>query len=514
MKLYKIWGCLVGVALILAACGQGEKRSPVTQDSFADMTLGQYHISEKRIRTHIADLMFEDRDHMGADLRVKDYYKNHGPFLWIGRDGVRQSADSVLKYVARVSEMGFSPKRFRLQAIARDLGRLRRLSLDDDDINHLLARVEYNLSKAYLNYAMGQRFGYTSPKRLYNRLDVRDSDSVGVSYRTLFDLPVKQPGHTFVVHAFNQVRHDSVGVFLSQSGTDDALYQRLQAMLPKARTAAQRRLLLVNMERCRWALADKPSRHSQYVLLNIPSQELDAVNDAQTLRMRVVCGSTETKTPLLQSYIHRIDINPQWIIPKSIVKKSVARHAGNAAYFNSRRYFILERKTGKEVNPALATPAMLMDKGYLVIQRGGKGNALGRMIFRFNNKFSVFLHDTSNRDLFASSARLASHGCVRVQHPYDLAVFLLGDKDEDLLEKIRYSTTVDLPVEPEAGAEAGAATADIDRSKLVRSANVEPKVPLYIVYFTMFNTADGQLLTYPDIYGYDGVLYDSLKHYL
>ena len=68
------------------------------------------------------------------------------------------------------------------------------------------------------------------------------------------------------------------------------------------------------------------------------------------------------------------------------------------------------------------------------------------MIFRFKNNFSVYLHDTSNPALFSANDRLASHGCVRVQRPYDLAVFLLEDKDEVLLDKIKYSFTFDWPV--------------------------------------------------------------------
>ena len=101
--------------LFCISCGPAEQKQLVTRDSFADMTFDGFHISEKRIRTYIADLMYEDHDRQAADLKVKDYYKNAGPFLWIGRDGVMHSADSVLKYVALVKEMGFSLQRFRLE---------------------------------------------------------------------------------------------------------------------------------------------------------------------------------------------------------------------------------------------------------------------------------------------------------------------------------------------------------------------------------------------------------------
>lgn len=500
------------------SCGPTQQKQPVTRDSFADMTLDGFHISEKRIRSYIADLMYEDHDRQAADLKVKDYYKNAGPFLWIGRDGVAHCADSVLKYVARVKEMGFSLRRFRLDAIQRDKQTIDSLNLGDENINRVLARLEYNLTKAYLCYCIGQRFGYTSPKRIFNRLDVRDSDSVHKTYNVLFDVPVKTPSHHFVLQAFNKVRHDSVGWFLRQSVPNDPLYARLQAMLGQPTSAAERKRILCNMERCRWSVDDSRYNHKKYVLLNVPSQELDAIDGDNTLSMRVVCGSQKTKTPLLQSYISRIELNPQWIIPKSIVKKSVAQHAGDAGYFERHRYFIQERKTGKQVNPAVATPAMLLGNEYLVIQRGGKGNALGRMVFRFKNNFSVYLHDTSNPGLFSANDRLASHGCVRVQRPYDLAAFLLGDKDEVLLDKIKYSFTVDFPEPSKSNNDeednGAVPTVKVDKARLVRWVTLTPQVPLYITYYTLFNTANGQLRSYPDIYGYDNALYETLKLYL
>ena len=158
---------------------------------------------------------------------------------------------------------------------------------------------------------------------------------------------------------------------------------------------------------------------------------------------------------------------------------------------------------------------MLTSNDYLVIQKGGKGNALGRIIFRFKNNFSVYLHDTSNPTLFSSSDRLASHGCVRVQRPYDLAAFLIGSNDNKLLEKIRYSISVDMPdVNNDTNNDGEKTEERVDKSMLVRSAKVSPAVPLYITYFTLYKSAKGSLLSYPDIYGYDSVISEALKRYM
>lgn len=480
------------------------------------MTLKELHVSEEKIRDNIGDLMYEDKDMQAADLQTKKHYQNRGRLLWISRYGVRADADSVVEYASRVRDFGFNPRRFRVDDIKSDISKVRTLKFGDENINLVFARLEYNLTKAYLRYCAGQRFGYTNPRKLFNRLDIHDSDSVHVSYQTLFDVPVKTPDNTFVALALTKIRQDSAAVFMRQSEPSDPFYRQLLARLDGAGSKSERMRIMVNMERCRWNSAGRPGDSRKYVLLNIPSQELEAIDGDNRLSMRVVCGSMKTKTPLLNSRIERIDVNPQWVIPKSIIKKSVARHAGNVGYFESHRYIIRERKTGKTVNPAVATPQMLLSNDYHVIQKGGKGNALGRIIFRFKNNFSVYLHDTSNPGLFSSSDRMASHGCVRVQRPYDLAAFLLGDGDGELLEKIKYSITVDIADgnTPSDDSEDNAAGERVDMARLVRSAAVKPPVPLYITYFTLYKSAEGTLLSYPDIYGYDSVVSEALKRYM
>lgn len=506
---------IIIAAFTLVSCHKREEKPLVTRDLFADMQEPCYRLDEKAIRACIADLMSMDKDMQTADIQTRKHYQQEGRLMWISRTGVSCNADSVLKYVANVADLGFDKSKFRLGEIESDLAKATQLDFSTDDINRLYARLEYNLTKAYMRYCIGQRFGYINPGKLLNRLDVRDSDSVSVCYQTLFDLPVKSAKSRFVEMAFNKVRHDSVGIFLRESQPNDNIYRLLADRLTNARSTSERDRILCNMERCRWAIADKPQMHKKYLWLNIPSQELVCIDTQDTLRMRVVCGSKKTKTPLLQSYIERMEINPQWIIPKSIIKNSVVHHAGNSAYFDSHRYFILERKTGKHISPAEVSAQMLLGKDYLVIQRGGRGNAMGRMVFRFNNKFSVFLHDTSNPGLFSSSDRLASHGCVRVEKPFDLAVFLMQDKDEETIEKIKYSITVDMPDASADNKSADKSEApEIDRKMLLRGLKFTPHIPLFINYFTLYPSSDGRMVTYPDIYGYDNAIIDGLRKYM
>lgn len=82
-----------------------------------------------------------------------------------------------------------------------------------------------------------------------------------------------------------------------------------------------------------------------------------------------------------------MEVNPQWVIPRSIIDKDVAHHAGDWHYFHSRNYYVVDRKTGKPVDFSQVSFSMLRNHNYSVVQRGGKGNSLGRLIFRFDNNF-------------------------------------------------------------------------------------------------------------------------------
>lgn len=61
-------------------------------------------------------------------------------------------------------------------------------------------------------------------------------------------------------------------------------------------------------------------------MVNIPSFHLMAVDEKDTLTMRIGCGTTETKTPLLTSSIKRMDVNPVWIVPRSIIEKDMIHY--------------------------------------------------------------------------------------------------------------------------------------------------------------------------------------------
>ena len=497
-------------AFSLTGCQEHEPNSNrgVTVESFREFSKPGQTINSHHIRNFIDSLMGTDKDSTVADYHTRSYYLNGGRFLWIDRKGVDSRADTLLYWLRRVGEMGFSTRSFCVENVEQDLHSVRVLQLDNThhgNVNAVLARLEYQLTKAYFRYVAGQRFGFTNPSYLLNRIDMMEPsryDSVQhpVCYRVLFDIPIEHASRDFFLTAIGKVEIDSLGAFLSAVQPRCEFFHALQKRLTGAQSDKNLRAkILCNMERCRWREKDPMQNHSKFVVINLPSKHLMAINHRDTLSMRIGFGSLKTKTPLLTSRIKRMEVNPQWVIPRSIIDNDVAHHAGNRHYFDSHNFYVVDRKTGKSVDFSQVTSSMLRNHDYYVVQRGGKGNSLGRLIFRFDNDFSVFLHDTSSRSVFKREDRSVSHGCVRVEKPYELGVFLMHEKNQLLMDKLKYSMTAD---------------SFANRRMIVRNIKIEPQVPLYITYFTLYPMAGGLMAEYADVYGFDRVIYSALRPYL
>lgn len=429
---------------------------------------------------------------------------------WFTRMGVSEDADSMLAYLRReLPRNGLDTSAFFVPQIAEDLAIVRSLAFDSvgQNINELLPRLDDNLTKAYIDYTTGQRYGFVRPDKVFNRLQMTP-DSNG--YVRLFDYDVEGPDDE---EAEMKVGSDDRMAFLYSSQPTGHVYKTLQNKLAQTKDKEECTRLAVNMERCRWRLKH-PDENERMVLVNIPSQQLWAVCPDSVLNMRICCGATATKSPLLNSVISYMQVNPEWIIPQKIVNTDIARHAGDTSYFKRNCYFITERSSGDTLTAANVTSSQLSSGKLRVGQRSGAGNSLGRIVFRFTNNFSVYLHDTNNKGAFKRDRRTLSHGCIRVEKPFELACFLLTDADDWLKDKIRIS--MDLPPETDQGKDYLEEHADDDKPyRLVSYKEVSPKVPVYLVYYTAYpNPETGFVETWPDLYGYDKVIVKEMEPYL
>ncbi len=472
-----------------------------------------YRTHPDSIRFYLDQLAASDRDTLAVDRYCLNYYQQGKPFVWITFTGLKETVDTLCAVMSQAAVHGLSPKAFYADRIARQLDSLLPSRIDSlhTNANKALAHIEYYLTKGYLRYASGLRHGVLAPQALLNHLDRNDQDG-GKTFKRLMNLPIEQPGKDFFADALQQVDGDVVS-YLEQLAPQDNFYrvlsEKIQADTISAKT---RNKLAVNMERCRWRIKDDPRMQPKYVLVNIPAFYLYAIDENRVLAMKMGCGAYATKTPLMVSQIKRIDINPKWVIPRSILKNEVANHLGDSGWFARRRYIVRDHTTGRIVDPRSVSREKLLGGNFSVAQESGAGNALGRIIFRFDNPFSVYIHHTSSPGFFANSHRAVSHGCVRVEQPYDLAEFVLGKGYEQTMEKIRYSTSADISSMSETARQRGIKpSSSLDRSKLINAVDVSPRVPLYIAYYTYYPAShrlDGSvsLEEYPDVYGYDRAL--------
>ena len=326
---------------------------------------------------------------------------------WFNRYGVSSDADSLLAVLRReLPANGLDTTAFFIPQLTEDLNIVHLLAFDSVgvSINEVLPRLDSLLSKAYISYVTGQRYGFVQPEKLFNHLNMKADNS---GYARLFDEEVKKPDSREAEQKLVSAERMS---YLSASHPEGYVYQALKKQLAKTTDKEQCRKIAVNMERCRWQMK-RPDETERMVLVNIPAQQLWAVSPDSILDMRICCGATTNKTPLLHSAISYMQVNPEWIIPPNIVKSDIAHHGGDSAYFARHRYYIVERSSGDTLNPAEVTSGEILSGRLRVGQKGGAGNSLGRIVFRFPNNFSVYLHDTNNRGAFNRPGRkVSAHG--------------------------------------------------------------------------------------------------------
>ena len=508
---------MLGVLLFVSCKQRSDIRSAqLSIDDYQDLRVAEYALDAQKIEGHLKHFLSADPDSTTIDRKVRQYFKGEGVKVWwTGRCGWKSQADTLMTYLKNhLAANGLSERSFGMPEIDDCMNRLRHLDASGkQDVNRLFAELEYRLTKAYVRYAEGQRYGFCNPQALFNLRETDRNDSLKqrIVFKRQYVIETEQPPKDYVGWLMHKVAADSVGGCLRDAEPRDEVYVRYAEELKQTTGAERRNLLLVNMERRRWRMPNRPTANDRHIFVNVAAQQLWATGPDSIMNMRVVCGASATKTPLLISAINLIQVNPIWSIPYSIIVNEVLNHAGDSAYFARNRYYAVNRETSEQTSASSLSAAQLRSGRYGIAQHAGPGNSLGRIVFRFPNEFSVYLHDTSNPRAFNNARRTLSHGCVRVQRPFDLACFLLPDADEWMFDRLRIS--MDIAPETDKGREYLSAHPD-ERGKhrLITSTSVSPAVPVYIDYFTIYpNPATHEMQSWTDVYGYDKLIMRAIK---
>jgi len=247
----------------------------------------------------------------------------------------------------------------------------------------------------------------------------------------------------------------------------------------------------INLERWRWLPQDLGQR---YIWVNIANYGLEVIEKGNpVMAMRAVVGKRYQRTPVFSALMTYMVFRPYWNVPPTIAKKEILPLVQKEPDYlekNEMKVFQGWAAGRKEIDPQSVNWAELAPENlvYNFRQEPGKLNSLGGIKFMFPNKFHVYMHDTPSRELFQRTTREFSHGCIRIERPIELALYLLQGlpewSKENLLKEIGKS--------------------------LDRIVRIPSPIPVHILYFTSWVDEDGTVQFRNDIYGRDEPLKKAL----
>ena len=126
---------------------------------------------------------------------------------------------------------------------------------------------------------------------------------------------------------------------------------------------------------------------------------------------------------------------------------------------------------------------------YAIKQPPSDRNALGLVKFMFPNKYNIYLHDTPAKNLFSRESRAYSHGCIRLNDPFDFAYALLAKQSNNPQGEFKSHLNT-------------------GRESVVP---LKETVPVHLIYRTAFTEPKGHTQYRRDIYGRDAKIWAALS---
>jgi murein L,D-transpeptidase YcbB/YkuD len=249
--------------------------------------------------------------------------------------------------------------------------------------------------------------------------------------------------------------------------------------------AALLQQIAVNQDRLRWMNQVPEPMH---IIVPLALMELFLNKDGvDVMHMRTVVGKPARPTPSLNATMVNVVLNPSWGVPPTILKKDIAPGLTQkgGAYLAKKDLKAYDRK-GNVVSASTVNAHNY--KKFVYKQAPGERNALGAIKFNLPNPFDIYLHDTPHKEDFPNRNRAKSSGCIRLQYPRELGVYILN-----ILE-----------ANPKMN------RAAVDSIVLTHKTQYYPlknRIPVHIVYLTVFKDSVGaQIRFLEDVYNRDIVV--------
>ncbi len=287
--------------------------------------------------------------------------------------------------------------------------------------------------------------------------------------------------------AFDEVVAEAVMRFQSRHGlapTGTMTPRTLAALnVPVQKRIRQLEASLERLENMNFGFGQR------YVVVNLPAAFAEAVeNDHVVRRYRVIVGKTEKPSPTLTAEIAGVILNPTWTVPSSISRTEISAHMRKDPGYLARMHMDVLDARDVPVDPRSVDWSGTRTPNFTVRQQSGTWNALGAVKIDMPNPYSVYMHDTNQRNLFSDDYRFDSHGCSRVDNVRDLAAWLLQEE---------------MPRWNRAAIDAAIATGQREDIALPK------KVPVAWIYLTAWMTRDQIVQFRNDIYDQDEQLLEA-----
>ncbi len=479
-----------------------------------------------------------------GDEDIAAFYRDNGYTpIWTGngsRDRARRQA--LLRVLARAGDHGLPVARYNLDLLRANL---RKVSSPRD-----LGRMEVEMSRLFLLYARQVQTGILTPGEIdpgiVRKVPLRDRTALLEAFsrsnpsRFLKALPPKAPeyarlmkeklrlerqlarggwGPTVPANALKPGQSGNAVVALrnrlismgylrrSATRTYDADIQRAvqqfqldhglepdgvagAGTMREINVPMEKRLasILVAMERERWMNFDRGKRH---IWVNLTDFTAKIIDDGKvTFQTRSVIGknSSDRRSPEFSDEMEYMEVNPYWNVPRSIAVKeylpALQRNPGAAGHLQLMRGGRVVSRAGIDFSQYTSRTFP-----FDLRQAPSRRNALGLVKFMFPNPYNIYLHDTPSKSLFNREKRDFSHGCIRLQQPFDFAYALLAPQTDD-------------PV--------GLFQAALQSGKNTR-IELTPHVPVHLVYRTAIMPASGHAQYRRDVYGRDARIFAALQ---
>jgi L,D-transpeptidase YcbB len=466
---------------------------------------------------------------------------------WSTAGVLNPSADSLLRYIKNAEDVGLQPNRYHAKALTEAFDRFNNEESADMDAA-LMAQIDVMMTDAFMKMASDLHYGVADRDSITLRKDSAFSDIAltDILHIALQDnnpvemlqqLEPTHPGYISLKTAllgfekkYKQLKWDTVPVNytdtaafklrllqrLAQTGhvdtanghaTDTSLLKsgilafQKEFNMYEDGLAGKRTVQVLNKQYHDWMLQaavnfDRwrklpDTLPNRFIMVNIPGYRFELWDSGKVaLESRVIVGAPRTRTPLLNSRLSNFVMYPYWRVPFSItIKEMLPAIKKDPGYLHKKNLEVIDRD-GNAVNPDSVNWSRMSKNyfPYVLRQMDGMENSLGIMKFNFNNKYSVYLHDTNNRGLFRNNFRALSHGCVRLQAWDSLSMYLIRNDSRHPRDSVR---------------------AWLKRGEK-KQIDIQRSIPIYLRYFTA-EGRDGQLVFHDDIYGEDKVLRTLMK---